>query len=594
MSLLKAPICSVMGHVDAGKTSLIDIIKKSNIAASEAGGITQTVSGNYITIDSIIDKTKVINGKYAVEPTIPGLVIIDTPGHEAFNIMRENGSSLCDIAIVVININEGIMPQTLESINMLRKKKVPFIIAANKLDMIPYYNVTEETSLRKALKNQKKDVMAYITATIEDLKYDFGKHGMKSEFYFQNKKPSSIYSIVPISSKTGEGISDLLPLYIYISQNWMNHKIEYKDTIEGMVVSCYKDKHKGWLIDVILKNGTIKNSDSIIVMKDNTMVISNIRKIFQGKKELDNVMASNYITLMGSNLDNVMVGSSFHQYTNKASLDTYIEEMKSLWNKLSTDTNGVIIVSPTLASVDALYKVLKKDNINIRHYIVGELTDKNFTMIKTMLENEKDIENKVVLNFSELKDNIVSNITSKLKTFGVHFMSSDIIYNLIEKYKEYRNKIIKERQEEQIVKGDAVYPCELEIFKEYIFMKGGNKELVFGVKVKNGKLRIGSPLIVLNPECQSEKELLLGNVVSLQKNNENIMLAERGDEVCIKLNNPNGLAYDRHFTYKHMIISRLTRQSIDVLKKDYRDIMTKEDWLIVINHMKILGIKKNS
>ena len=423
MSNLKAPICSIMGHVDAGKTSLIDYIKKSTKVKDEAGGITQTISSSYINIDSIVELTKVINGKYAVEPTIPGMLLIDTPGHEAFNVMRENGSTLCDIAIVIIDIMDGVKPQTIESVEMLRKNRVPFVIVVTKLDTIPEYNKTNETSLRKAFKQQKKTTISYITSIIEDIKYDFDKIKCKSEFYLRNKKPQSIYSIVPVSSHTGEGIADLMALIVYISQNWMNKKITYSDTIEGQVMNNYKDKNKGWIIDIILKNGTLNTGDKLIFNSYKGPKIVTIRNMFVNKNQESTIKATNSISIIGSNCDEIYIGTQFYKFENN--LEMYVEQMTNIWTKLKLDNQGVIIMAPTIGSIDAFYKVFKKENIPIRYYLIGELTEKNLNYIKTHLSEEEELENRTVLYFGELSETQKTKNANILKQLNITFMSSD-------------------------------------------------------------------------------------------------------------------------------------------------------------------------
>ena len=253
---LKSPICAFMGHVDAGKTSLIDIIKNSKVQESEPGNITQNISSTFIDIDNMISITKEIKGKFEIEPTVPGILILDTPGHEVFNSFRETSASLCDIVVLVIDIFDGVKPQTIESINILRNNKIPFVIAATKIDKVDNYNNNDETSLKKAFKLQEKSVVQMIVTYIEDLKYDLSKHNINAEFYSRNTKPKNIYSIIPISCKTKNGLADLLALVIYLSQNWMNKKILYKDKVDATVMECRQDKKMGWILNLILSNGT--------------------------------------------------------------------------------------------------------------------------------------------------------------------------------------------------------------------------------------------------------------------------------------------------------------------------------------------------
>ena len=263
---LKSPIISIMGHVDAGKSSLINIIKNINITNDEPGGITQSINSYFVKIDDIVDITKNISGKFQVEPKVPGILCIDTPGHMVFNKIREQSIYLCDIAILVVDIVDGLKPQTIESIELLKKNRIPFIVAATKLDKEDGYVMTENISLRDALKEQDQNVKVLIEAYMNDIKYDLSKHGVKAEFYFKNNKPQNTYSIVPISNKSKEGLADLLSLIIFMTENWMGKKITYSDEVNGIVMNNYNDKNNGWMIDLILKNGTINIGDKYAVM----------------------------------------------------------------------------------------------------------------------------------------------------------------------------------------------------------------------------------------------------------------------------------------------------------------------------------------
>ena len=603
---LKSPICSFMGHVDAGKTSLMDVIRNTKVQEKEAGGITQSIGSSFVNIEDIVDITNVINGKFEVKPEIPGILIIDTPGHEAFNTLRERGSSLCDIAILVVDINDGVKPQTIESIKLLRDKRVPFVIAATKLDTIYNYKVTEEISLRKALKQQKKETINMIETSMYDIQYELEKEGIKSVFYFKNKNPQKVYSIVPVSSRTKEGIADLLALMIYISQNWMNKKITYQEEVDATIMESYQDSKHGWVLDIILKNGTINVGDKFIVCGRESSRTITVRKLLVKKNKLEDVKsvrASDGIRVIASNCDNCYSGTKLYPIDNneKEVLQIANEEIDNYWKSFDLDQIGVCIQAKTFGELDALYQLVKKDGIPIMSVSLKKLGEKDFDRIKIKTDNIDDLEYNTLLYFGEL-DNF-DKFDKVAKEKGIKLFNSEIVYGLIDEYKKYSKQCLEERQKKQIASGNAIYPCKLKIFKQHIYMKGGTNNLLFGVKVLEGKLRIGSPLYVVKKErfekdkiynMKTEKEYGLGIVTSLQKNNEDIELANQGDEVCIRLDNVNELIFSRHFDHKDTIISHLSRESIDILKKDYRDNMTKQDWMLVVEFMKILNIKKAS
>ncbi len=599
---LKSPICSFLGHVDAGKTSLMDIIRGTNLQSKEAGGITQSIGSSFVPIENIMDMTKQIRGKFSVKPEIPGMLIIDTPGHAAFNILRERGSSLCDIAILVIDIIDGVKPQTIESIKLLQERKVPFVIAATKLDLIDDYKTTKETSLRKAFKKQTKDFMYTVQYYMDNIKDELKEHNIKSEFYFKNKKPKNIYSIVPISSKTKEGLSDLLALLVFISQNWMNKKIAYNDKVDATIMECIQDKRMGWVLDIILKNGTINIGDKFAVSSKNGEKIVTVRKLLiqcsNTFQEKSSVRASCGVRILGSNCDNCYSGTKLYpiEESSDLALEKAHQNISSFWSKFVLSDIGVNLQASTFGELDAMYQIFNQENIPIMNLQLKNFQDKDILRVQTRIENIKDKEYRCLLYFGNITPKEMDNYNKLSKAKGPHsevkIFNSKVIYDLLEQYKKYKTECLEERQKNQIKSGDAIYPCKLKILKKFIFMKGGADDLMFGVRVKEGRLRIGSPLFI--KDIKKNKNYELGKVISMQKNNEDIEIANCDDEICIRIDNPDYLYYGRHFDNRHEIISRLTRDSIEILKKDYRNEMFKEDWLLVIELMKILGIERKN
>ena len=596
---LKSPICSFLGHVDAGKTSLMDIIRNTNFQEHEAGGITQSIGSTFVDIENLVDITNNIKGKFEVKPEIPGLLIIDTPGHEAFNMLRERGSSLCDIAVLVVDINDDLKPQTIESIKLLRDKKIPFVIAATKLDRVNNYIVTKELSLRKAFKKQTKEVISVIESKMLDMKYKLEQQEVNAEFYFKNKKPQSTYSIVPISSKTKEGLADLLSLIVYLSQNWMNKKILYDDNLDATIMECQQHKKYGWVLDIILKNGTINIGDEFATSSRSGERISKVRKLLVQKNinnkikfvEVESVRASNGIRLIGSNCDNCYSGTKLHSTQNKDCLELARAEVGGLLDKMELKKIGVCIQAQTISNLDAMYQILSKDKIPVMNTTLKVFHEKDYDKLDSKFENVEDLEYKCILYFGEMREKEKDMYEKWGKTKGIKFITSPIVYKLVEDYLIYKKECLEERQEKQITEGGCVYPCKLKILNEHIYMTGGVDHILMGVRVIKGRLKMGTPLTVVSKKkVLTEKEMVLGQILSIQKNNEDKAIANEMDEVCIRLSNPNKLTYERQFNHKDDIVSHLTRERIDILKKDYRDEMTKNDWMLVVELKKLLNI----
>ena len=599
---LKSPVVSFMGHVDAGKTSLMDCIRGTKIQSGEAGGITQSIGSSYVPIEHVREVTKNIKGKFSVEHNIPGLLIVDTPGHSAFSSMRDRGSSLCDIAILVIDINSGIQPQTEESIKMLKEKKIPFVVAATKIDMIYGWKESGEVNLRKVMKEQEESTIQILQSMLEDLKYELSKFEIDAVFYFNNTAPNKTYSIVPISTKTNEGLSDLLSLIVYISQNWMSKKITYKEKLDATIMESLLDPKLGWVIDVILSNGTLNVGDKIAVTSQSGARISTIRNILTPPqltqdrnkvswKSNSKIRASQGIRIIGSNLENCMAGSSiFNADKNEEiALQQANEEIDKFWKSFTWDSKGVLLVSPTIGELDAAYKILKDEKIPILKGEISNLNKKCIESYASMLEEETIKENKVILYFhskvltgkqeEELKNLATSN--------GLTLIHNCVVYQLVDQYNKTKESFHEERKKKSSEKGVAIFPCELLILKDHVYMKGGADDLLMGIKVRTGRLMKGTPVV-------TENKVSLGKVISIQKNHKEMNEAKLREEVCIRIKSDNNIAYGRHFDYKDQLISELTRSSIDELKNNFRDEMEKEDWKLVVKHMDLLGIKKTT
>lgn len=598
---IRAPICSVMGHVDAGKTSFLDKIRQSNYQSKEAGGITQNISSTYFPIEHIRETTKNIKGKLEVTHTIPGLLIIDTPGHEEFYRLRERGSNICDIAIIIIDIEKSIEPQTIESIKLLKENNIPFIIVANKLDTIDNWKSTNKLAFRQSLKEQDDDVVKTLEYKIEDIKYDLSKLGINSEYHIKNQTPEKIYSIIPLSCRSGEGIADVFSLVVFLTQNWMSKKLTQKeDKFKAIVMESVKDKHNGWVIDVILINGQLSKEDKFAISTFNGSVISTIRNIMVpenlkplGSKTnwtyVNSIKASRGVRIIGSNLENVVAGTRLHllnENTNETkALELAQEEISKYWSTFEWKDNGVFILTKNIIEQEALYSLLNKNNINITYGILDNntLNEKNLNIISTLVSKQKFNEYRVLLCFGKLNDS--NNIKILAKEKNIHIIESEVMYQLFDEYNKFKEEELKKRKEEETKKGEVVFPVQMDILKKYIFLKGSSENLLFGVKIKKGKLFLNTPIII------PKKNLILGKVVSIEKNKKPIKEAIEGDEVCIRLTNENHYTYGRQFDFNDLLVSNITRDIIDVLKRDFRDVLNKSDWVNIIEIKEILEIK---
>ena len=594
---LKAPICCIVGHVDAGKTSLLDKLRNTNIQEKEVGGITQHIGSTFFPIETIKNSCSSIKGKFEVICNIPGILMIDTPGHSEFQSLRDVGTSICDLGILIIDIEESIQEQTKEAIKLLKEKKIPFVVAVTKLDKINGWKTTKSPNLREALKEQSKDMSMMLMAKLEDIKYDLSKEDINAEFYFKNSNPKQIYSIVPVSSKTGEGIADLLSLLVYTAQNWMLKKIIYQDTVSCTIMESKYDKHNGYTIDVILNNGTINIGDKFVVSTITGPNICTIRNLLipsaltqLGKKTnwdyKDSIRASIGCKIIGSNLDGAYPGT--HLFPIKTSsvdaeadaINNANQEINAVWKSYDFISPGVFIGTQTFGELDAGYSIFQKAGINIAGAYIGEPSNKFIDLILMKTEADTLPENRIYLYFGAFNN---TDVFEYAKKKDITLLSSEVIYKLVELYKIEKEKMIKARQN---INNNVIFPVEMVILKQYLFMKGGSDHLMFGVKIKKGTLYKNTPI------CIPEKNVHLGKVLNIQFEHKEKEKGEEGQEICIRLDNPNQLIINRQFDVTDKLIAQLSRDSIDILKRDYKEIVPKKDWLLIIEHIKLLKIEK--
>jgi translation initiation factor 5B len=276
---LRSPISCIMGHVDTGKTSLLDKIRHTSVQEGEAGGITQQIGATQFPKDRLIQQTMRMQTVNKFDVKLPGLLVIDTPGHESFSNLRNRGSSLCDIAILVIDLMHGLEPQTIESLNMLRKKNTPFVVALNKVDRCYGWKTMPDCPIREALDIQDENCKLEFKDRTSRVILQLNEQGLNASLYWENDDPLNTISLIPTSAVSGEGVPDLLYNIITITQEMLIEQLMYMEYVQCTVLEVKAIDGLGHTVDVVLLNGTIREGDTIVVSTMEGPVVTNIRAL---------------------------------------------------------------------------------------------------------------------------------------------------------------------------------------------------------------------------------------------------------------------------------------------------------------------------
>lgn len=593
---LRSPVICILGHVDTGKTKILDRIRRTNVQDGEAGGITQQIGATYFPIEAVKKETMKLADDCPYN--VPSLLIIDTPGHESFTNLRSRGSSLCDIAILVIDIMHGLEPQTRESIDLLKLRKTPFVIALNKVDRLyDWESVPGNNPFRTSLAKQKSHVVEEFTRRTKEVQLELAEVGFNTELYWENSDVRRNLSICPTSAITGEGMPDLLMLITSLPQTLLTERLMFNQTLEATVLEVKVIEGLGTTIDIILTGGTIKEGDTIVVVGLDGPIQATIRALLtpHPMKEMrvrgqyhhhKQIRAAQGIKISADGMDKAVAGTQLMVARDPSNADemAYIhdevmKDFSTILQNVDKSGEGVYVQASTLGSLEALLEFLRTSEIPVSGINIGPVFKKDVTRASAMLEKRKEFA--TILAFDVPVERDAREMAEKE---GVTIFTADIIYNLFDMFVEHMANHKKSRQEE--VKDDVVFPCVLRVLQEHVFNK--KDPIVLGVDVAEGILRVGCPLAVRTGDTWTD----IGRVVSMEINTKSAVTARAGDSVCVKIqsNKTSHITYGRHFTWTDALVSKMSRQAIDLLKSDFRNELGKIEWQLVIKLKKAFGI----
>ena len=515
--MLRQPICVLLAHVDHGKTSILDSIRETSVAAKEAGGITQNITAHSIELKKIQqtcgDLLKNIN------LTIPGILFIDSPGHEAFTTLRKRGGNIADIAILVIDMNEGAKPQTLEAIEILKNSKTPFVVAANKIDRVGGFNSNKKPILQN-IQDQQDYVLQDIETKLYKIVQTLHEHGLQSERFDRLQDYTKQVAIIPCSAKTKEGLPELLMVISGLAQKYLEQNLEadLEKPAKGTILEVTEEKGIGKTLDLVIYDGKIKQNDTILIGTLNAPIKTKVKCLFKYEKsklkEEKEVHASAGIKIAAPNIDDVIPGMPL-RVSNEKNEAGIIEELQQEIDEVTIDTDneGIVAKADTLGSLEALISLLKAKNIKIKKAAIGNISKND---IAEASSNENPL-NKIVVGF---------NIKVLEESKDVKIITNEVVYKIIDDIIEYTEKASKSLEEKEFK--DLVKPFKLKIMPGCIFRQ--LNPAIVGVEVLIGTARSNTPL--MNAEGKKLTELK-----EIQDNKETVQEAKQGKEIAVSLPN---------------------------------------------------------
>ena len=579
---IRSPIVSVLGHVDHGKTTLLDYIRGSTIADKEAGGITQHIGATEIPNDTIEDICGNFISKLAIKDLIPGLFFIDTPGHAAFTSLRKRGGALADLAVLIVDINDGFKPQTFEALNILKMYKTPFIVVANKIDMIFGWESHENASFKESFNQQAQSVKQELENKVYEIVGTLYKEGFQSERFDRVSDFASQISIIPISAKSGEGIIEVLAMLLGLAQEYLTEQLEIHEDApaKGTVLEIKEETGLGMTIDAIIYDGVLRTNDELALMaSSNEVLTTNIRSILRPLpleemrdskkkfKKVDEVVAAAGIKIAAPNLDDVVSGSPLRVVNEEEDVkEEILKEIEDI--TIDTEDEGILVKADTLGSLEAIVKLLKELEIPIRSADIGDVNRRD--IINSSIALEEDDAHGAIIAFNV---GVHPNSLEDLNKSDVRLFEGDVIYQIIEEYEGWIKQ--KEEAKKKAFYDAIVKPAKFMVLPKLIFRQ--SKPAIVGIESLSGTLKQGQKLVNKNGE-------IVGSIASMEDKGETLPDITRGQRVAMAIKDA---IVGKHFDEGDELFVDVPEKHYKFIEREFKDKLTEDEFETLYEFLEI-------
>jgi len=570
----RQPIVCVLGHVDTGKTLLLDKIRKTSVGAREAGGITQHIGASFFPVETLRQLIGPLLSRVKGEIEIPGLLIIDTPGHEAFTNLRKRGGSVADIAILVINVLRGFEAQTFECVEILKARKTPFMVAANMIDRIPGWNSYPDTPFSKSYPLQDPYVREDLDNRIYDIIGAFSRLGFKIDRFDKVRDFTSTVAVVPTSAKTGEGIPELLMVLVGLTQQHLKKRLQITEgPAKGTVLEVKEEPGLGLTLNTIIYDGTLQKDELIVVGGKEKPIVTRIRAILVPKpldeirdprdkfSSVESIYAAAGVKIVAPDIEGVLAGASLYAVPQNDDPEKYArlisEEIEKI--RIVTDIEGIIVKADTLGSLEAIAGILKQNNIPIRLADVGDISKRD--VVESSVVKEHEPLYGAILGFNV---RILPDAEEEATVKGVQIFREKVVYHLLENYLAWfkgKRDAGLEQDFETLVR-----PAKLRVMEGYVFRRA--RPAIFGVEILAGTIKPKTAVV------RAEDGEEVGEIQQIQDKGKALSEAQRGMQVAVSMERP---IFGRHIFEKDILYAKIPEAHVRILSTTFIERLAKEE-----------------
>jgi len=552
---------------------LLDKIRKSSVQAREAGGITQHIGASYFPVKTLRELTGSLLRQVKAKIDIPGLLVIDTPGHEAFANLRKRGGAVADIAILVVDVLRGFEAQTYECVDILKSRKTPFLVAVNKVDRLPGWVSKLDEPFLKSYERQDAYVRQDFDGHFYTIIGSFSQLGLRADRFDRITDFTRTVALVPTSAKTGEGIPELLVVLIGLAQQYLRKQLRTtRGAARGTVLEVKEEPGLGVTVNAIIYDGVLRRGDMIVVGGKEKPIVTKVRAVLLPKpldeirdprdkfSSVDAVSAASGVKVAAPNLEGAIAGAPLYAVSSEDRVEEFVrmvaDEVEKL--RITTDVEGVVLKTDALGSLEAIAEILRREGVPIRLANVGDVSKRDVTEAAVVKEHEPLYGSVLAFNVRVLPD-----AAEEARNRGVRVFEANIIYHLIENFTAWMRSEQEARMAREFEK--FVMPGKLRVLPGYVFRKA--KPAIFGVEVVAGRIKPKYQLIGADGED-------LGEILQIQDKGKAVSEAKMGALVAVSLEKP---IFGRHINEGDTLYVKVPEAHAKAMLTKFQARLTSEE-----------------